>query len=804
MASIMNGLDVAGHSGLSGLVAGYGADPAIPDEMVDQTGAMRPVWRQLVAYLESLTPEQLADRFARGDQYLRDAGVFYRHYGKGEIASRDWPLSHVPVLIAESEWRMLADGLIQRAELLEAIAADLYGDNRLVAEGHLPAFLIGANPHWQRPVVGMRPASGHFLHFIAMELGRGPDGRWWVLSDRTEAPSGAGFALENRVATARTFADIYRQSNVLRVAGFFSAFKDAIQEHQQAGSSRAGILSPGSYHETYYEQAYIARYLGLMLVEGEDLVVKDGQLMVRTIAGARPVSVIWRRLESAWCDPLEFDAHSRIGTAGLVESLRSGAVTMINALGSGVLETQALHAFMPKLCEALRGEALKLPNIATWWCGQEAELAHVRDNADRMMIGPAFANRLPFELKGNFAIGGRARGIDAPDIGSWLAREQHNLVGQELVTLSTSPAWVDGRLAPRPVSIRFFLARTRQGWQVMPGGFARIGSSQDPSAIAMQQGASVADVWVVSDAPVPEITLLAREEGPFRRAPLSVLPSRAADNLYWLGRYTDRAEGLFRLLRAYHARRAETGDPDAPLLETLAEIFAIYGIDHEEAIPSALIGMIDAAVNSASHIRDRVSLDGWAALADLSSTARQFADSVRPGDDAARAYSVLIRKLTGFSGLVHENMYRLTGWRFLSAGREIERAIGTAEFVAALAGDHAPDGSLDLAIEIGDSVMTHRRLYSVTTRPESVVDLLVLDPLNPRSVFGAVARLQEHIRFLPNYEVNGRLSGLARQVLALHTALATANPELATLSWILERRDELAEVSDLLTEAYLK
>lgn len=786
------------------LLAGYAPIPGTPDEMVDADGALRPVWRTLIDFLDGMTPAETNVRFARGDQYLRDAGVYYRHYGKGEVAIRDWPLSHVPVLITEQEWQGLAAGLVQRAELLETIAADIYGENHLVAAGDLPAKLVAGNPHWLLPLVGVKPASGHFLHFVAMDLGRGPDGRWWVLGDRTDAPSGAGFALESRVATARVFADFYRRANVHRLAGFFGALKGAFERLQLPGSNRVGILSPGSFNDTYYEQAYIARYLGMALLEGEDLVVENGRVLVRTIAGPRPVSVLWRRLAAAWCDPLELDDASRLGTVGLVEAVRAGTVTMINALGAGILETQALLAFLPGLCEKLRGEPLAIPNLATWWCGQEAELQHVRANAASMTIRPALSNRPPIEFDQSVTPGGLPYAPDDPAFDQWLRQEGADLVGQEMATLSTTPVWIDGRLVPRPVSIRCFLARTESGWQVMPGGFARVGANENPTAIAMGNGGAVADVWIVSGSPVPEFSLLTRDAGPFERAPPTILPSRAADNLYWLGRYVERVEGALRLLRAYHSRLAEFGDYEAPILIRVRAMLERYGIAPEEPLPGFVVATIKAAVNSASHLRDRFSMDGWAALADLSSTAARLAKSVRPGDDAARAMGILIRKLTGFSGLVHENMYRQNGWRFLSIGRALERAIGMSELLADLVAGDAPEGALDLAIEVGDSVISHRRRQAGTTRHESVVDLLVLDAMNPRAVLYEIDQVQAHAAHLPDYLHRGQLSPLARAIMKVHAAIATALPDEMTPARLLAIRDAIQGLSDRLSEAYLR
>ena len=297
--------------------------------------AVRPGWATLIAAFDELGPDELAARFERADQYLRDAGVFYRKYDGAEGKERAWPLAHVPLIIDETEWQEITKGLKQRADLLEKVVADIYGEASLVTRGLLPPELIARNPEFLRPMVGVKPASGHFLHFCAFELGRGPDGGWWVLGDRTQAPSGAGFALENRVATTRALSDIYSRLNVHRLAGFFRDFRDALNLEARAADGRVGILTPGQHNETYFEHAYIARYLGFMLLEGEDLVVEDGEVMVRTVSGLQPIRVLWRRMDASFVDPLELRYDSRIGTPGMIEAVRNGAISIVNGLGTG-------------------------------------------------------------------------------------------------------------------------------------------------------------------------------------------------------------------------------------------------------------------------------------------------------------------------------------------------------------------------------------------------------------------------------------------------------------------------------------
>lgn len=804
------------------LFAEYRLDPGVADELFDAQGEMRPVWRRFVERFSRLSPAEVAARFERGNQYLRDAGVFYRQYSNDPLTEREWPLSHLPVILHEREWEQICEGLAQRADLLEAVMADLYGAGRLVSEGHLPAELIAGSRQWLRPMVGVAPRGGHFLQFLAFEIGRSPDGSWLVLGDRTQAPSGAGFALENRMATGRIFPERFPRAHIHRLAGFFQDFRRALDQLSRGptGALRAAaILTPGPSNDTYYEHTYIARYLGLSLLEGEDLLVENAQAMVRTIEGPKPLGVLWRRIDAAFADPLEFDPSSQIGTPGLMEAVRAGDLAMVNALGSGVLEMRALMAFLPRISEVLTGAPLALPNIATWWCGGAAERAYVEANAERMMIGPAQAVDLPFDLGAATALGGRFRGSARESIADWLAAEGPQLVGQEAVTLSTTPAWVEhdgpglegaaiagGHVMPCPMTIRVFAARTERGWSFMKGGYARIGRSGDATALAMQRGGAVADVWIVSDRPVQAQSLAPPPAAPgaFRRHAPATLPARAADNLFWLGRYVERTEDAIRLIRAYHLRLAATDNPGDPRLRLMRAFLGGYGYDLGQPVPAALLGRIEMARGCAAKVRDRFSTDGWAALSDLERTARGMAHSARPGDDAARAMSVLVRKITGFSGLVHENMYRFEGWRFLSLGRKLERADALCALLRSFADPAAPAGSLDLAVEVGDSVITHQRRYRVETSRDTVVDLLALDVDNPRAILFQLREMRELAAGLPAALEAGRLGPLLRAIVPLDAALSVAEPAEITSARLMQLRADLAAISDILGQSYLR
>jgi uncharacterized circularly permuted ATP-grasp superfamily protein/uncharacterized alpha-E superfamily protein len=788
-----------GADPLARRLADYRPEPGIPDELLGPDGRPRPVWQPLLRQLAQWSEGEFAAARSRADQYLHDAGVFYRHLDAGGSSERPWPLSHVPVLIDGAEWKRISAGLIQRAELLEAIVADLYGANRLVAEGHLPAGLIAASPEWLRPLVGVTPASGQYLSFLAFEIGRGPDGNWWVLGDRTQAPSGAGFALENRLAVTRAFPEVFAKARVLRLARFFRQFKEALLAGRSEAEGLVGILTPGPLSATYFEHAYLARYLGIALLEGDDLTVtRRARTMVRTVEGLQPVSVLWRRLDANWVDPLELLEGSQLGTPGLVNAVRNGSLSCVNALGAGVLETRALLAFLPRLCEHLRGEPLLLPNIATWWCGQPAERDYVLTNAARMWLDDAHSTRQAFDVEG-----GLLTGMDRADLAALLEREGASRVAQEAVTLSTTPAFVDGRLVPRPMSLRVFLAWTAEGWRVMPGGFARVGVSQEAAAISLQAGAAVADVWIVPESDSEALATAGEARARTVRAPIGALPARAADNLYWLGRYVERAESLMRLTRAFHVRAGElTGVPSA-LLEAVRAHGVTLGVDLDLPAARLLNPVVAAAVTAAGRVRDRFSPDGWLLLADIRHTVEALGE-VAPGFDTAAAMGGLLRQMAGFSGLVQENMLRSIGWRFMSIGRSLERAQWTAAGLARLTEESAPEGALELAIELGDSAMAYRGAFTQIATRASVLELLAFESRNPRSLLHLLEDIRAQVEALPQPAGVGGLTPIARAALRLYADLAVHTPARLEPEVLLSLRSELAAFSDLLTQTWLR
>lgn len=781
-----------------------GSQPPQNDEMLAPDGTIKPVWGPFFEHLSSLSPEEMSDRFSRGDQYLQDAGVLYRQYDETLSTEREWPLSHIPVIIGEDEWEQISAGLIERADLLEYILADFYGDNTLVARGQLPAQLLSQNPAWLRPLVGVPQHGVDLLNTLSFEIGRGPDGQWWVISDLIEAPSTAGFAIENRIAMSRVFPNFFAGANIHRLAGYFQAFQQRLMDIKGRSAGEVALLSPGPMNQNYAEHSYIARYLGLLLVEGEDLIVQDGKAMVRTVGGLKPVNLLWNRLPSKMFDPLELESSSMLGAAGLVQAIRDGTLRTVNMVGAGVLETRALMAFLPKIAEAHLGHGLKLPNIATWWCGQDSQREHVISHSARMMVGDAFSTVPLMADPRTTAFENASDGPNGGQLDNLLRTQGHTLVGQEAVTLSTTPVWDGDKLVPRPMCIRISMGRTENGWAVMPGGYARISAGDDAKALAMQRGGKVADVWVTSTKRVDTPSLLLVPENTPTQSPNhALLPSRAADNLFWLGRYVERAEQHMRIFRAYFARISDGADHSDTMPTFIREQLMQGVAPDAEAMAGQFGDPLEHALQAASRISDRFSPDGMMALRGLVTDAKALDHLFVPPDDIPLQVSHLLRQISGFAGLVHENMYRSDGWRFLSIGISLERASNICELLAACLAADPASGALDLALEIGDSVVSHRARFQIAADSASVVDLLALDADNPRAARYHVTRSKEHIANLPKRRDDQKMSHVARQVLLLETQLATEDPAGMTAEVLMQIKQDIWAISDTLNADHL-
>ncbi len=801
--------------------AGYEPLPGIHDEFIDGKGAPRAHWQHFLNALSRIEDGQIERRFAAADRHIRDLGVSYRVYG--ETNERSWPLSHVPLLIPERDWREIAAGIKQRAELMERILTDLYGDARLVSEGALPAAAVTGSPEFMHAMKGVKPQGGRWLRVYAADIGRGPDGRWWVLGDRAQAPSGTGYALENRLVLSRAFPNLYRDMNVERLAPFFREFRKGLTQSASRSDPRICLLTPGPFSQTYFEQAYLARYLGILLVEGDDLTVQDGQVHVRTIAGLKRADVIWRRVDADWCDPLEANAASRLGVPGLMQAIRNGSVTVANMPGSGLIESRALLGFMPALARRLLGEDLRLPNIATWWCGQPSERQLVLDRLDELAISGAFSETVPGEEgQRSTLIGADLDTAARARLEAQINQRAIDYVGQEVVQLSTTPVWEDGKLTPRPFVLRVYAAATENGWEIMPGGFCRVSDRSDARAVSMGEGVQSADVWVLADKPVEMSTLLPTGDSVKIRRLLGNLPSRAADNLFWLGRYMERAEATLRLVRCLCSR---VMDPDsgtgsgrqatlrlvrmlaawgtiAPeMLEaTSAEIAA--AAMHEKGQVGSALALAISARRAASVIRERLSPDAWQLLRALETQLSSKGPGALPEAEAFDHADAALRIIAALSGLVQENVNRVAGWRFLDMGRRVERAINTCRFARTFADKDATAENLDVLLDLIDSQITYRSRYLVGVALAPVRDMVLLDTFNPRSVAFQTDRIDEHLATLPLLHEDGIMEAPRRLAVKLVSDLSVEEAELIDPGKLLSFEQRLMALAEAIAQRY--
>lgn len=799
----------ASSRSLGRLLEDYAPLPGIYDEMMGSDGQLRPQWRQFIDGLQSLTEVELARRWRLAARLLHENGLTYTAQLDAQRDERPWNLDFVPVVIGDSEWRTLEEGLIQRARLLNAILADVYGEQHLLRDGCLPAAVVLGNPHFLRPCHGVRPRGGRFLHIYAADLGRGPDGRWWVLADRTQAPSGVGFALENRVVLSRCLPELFRELHVRRLANYFQAMHESLVARTNRENPGIALMTTGPAGEGYFAHAYLARYLGYTLAEGGDLTTRDNRVYLKSVDGLKPVDLILRRVDAEDCDPLELRADSLLGVAGLVQAIRAGNITVANALGSGLAETKAMLAFLPNLCRRLLGEDLKIPSTSTWWCGDEQVKQCVLDNLDRLAIDSAFKRRTLLSRTTSAVPGASLTPEERLQIIDQITTRGNEFVGQELVSLSTTPMWTTRGLQPCPMTLRVFVAVTKDdGYVVMPGGLTRVSSSRDARAIALHRGESTKDTWILADEPQSTVTLL--------RSPLSHvkpkrtgkdLPSRAADNLFWLGRYAERTEDTMRVLRSVVRRLTEDASPMdnvAAMQRVLRVLFEKSQMVPPKAGPGAgatavlekqlAVLMLDPACayglqetlahlqRTAALVRDRLSLDAWRTLSWFQSRAMrhgQPAVTTEHPIDLGESLEMLddaIRALAAFSGMEMENMTRNHGWRFLDMGRRLERAQHLVDLFRSLLARGSPedDGSLVLLLELADSIMTYRSRYLTTPMLPPVIDLLLLDETNPRSVAFQVVALFDHVDQLPRDPDADVRSAQQRLVLSLLTEVRLA------------------------------
>ncbi|MBB6431738.1 circularly permuted type 2 ATP-grasp protein [Algisphaera agarilytica] len=829
------------------LTQSYGEPNGVHDEMKNAEGGVRPAWEGLAGRLDVLGADELGRRWSHGQRMIQDNGVTYNVYGDPRGMDRPWQLDPVPMIVGAEEWAMIEAGLIQRAKLLNAVCADLYGPQKLLKSGQLPAELIMGHPGFLRPCHNLKVPKQRYLSFYGVDLARSPEGKWWVLNDRTQATSGAGYALENRLVISRTLPGVFRDCQVTRHARFFARWRETLRamSPRVGDNPRIVLLTPGPFNETFFEHAYLARYLGFTLAQGDDLTVRDNKVFLKTLGGLRRVDVILRRLDDSYCDPLELRGDSAIGVPGLVQAAWAGNVTIANALGTGLLETPGLMPFYPGLCKKLLGEEEKLPSLATWWCGQPKELDYVLKYLHELVIKPAYPGAPARGLGGvhiDAIFGDQLTEDQGKQIAELIRSRPEAFAAQENVNISTTPVWRDGKLEPRHMILRAYVAACddEPGYVVMPGGLTRVSNTADSRVTSMQRGGGSKDTWIISDGPVSNFSLLSGDASASATALANDsfdLPSRVADNLYWLGRYVERTEGLVRLLRAIMERLTDDAQPDdrpelialVNALDTVSENHAEEDDSVESRILSAMFnpevssGLYQTLANArrlASTARDRISLDTWRIVSQLGRDYQEITGPIAvPSEgkddeeawqppitelgDAMELLDQMIITLAAFTGLGTESMLRNQGWRFLDMGRRLERALNHAELLRLLAVSPLDNEglTLDALLEVMASAMSYRQRYLAVPSALTTLDMLLLDETNPRSVAYQVAQLSEHLDRLPRPSTpDTRLTEDQRRVLDMLTGLRLADPGWLAMVNMQSQRDALSEYLTGLTD----
>ncbi len=800
------------------------------DEMLAGPGALRPQCEGFVQSVESMGPQEFAARRDNARRAIRENGVTYNVYGDPQGIDRPWELDMVPLIVSADEWSRLEEGLIQRTRLLNLILLDLHGPQRLLRSGLLPPSLALANPSFLRPCHGIRVPRDIYLHMHGVDLARSPDGQWVVLADRTQAPSGAGYALENRLVLLHSLPEAFRSNEIHRLASFFRAQRDSLSTLAPNNEQPAKVvlLTPGPYNETYFEHAYLARYLGFTLVEGADLTVRDRRVFIKTLEGLQRVNVIFRRLDDSFCDPLELRGDSFLGVAGLVDAVRAGNVVVANALGSGVIETAAILPFLPALCRALLGEELQIPSAPTWWCGEPSQLSYVLERLEDLVIKSAFP------AKGQDPLFGRKlSGRERSELAATIRARPEDFAAQAHVELSSAPVWHRHRLEPRSIVLRTYVAAAGDAFTVMPGGLTRVSSTQEVPIVSMQRGGKSKDTWVLADGPVSVQSLLAPSD-PIRLEPATTeLPSRVAENLFWLGRYVERAEHVVRLLRSFVSRLANQDTADDPrqvsaLLQVLIGLRVLpeeLGRDtllrklEEDTLDliarqgphSGLRNTLNEVRRLASAVRDRLSIDTWRILNLLHQDMRLRQGRIQ-FEEVLVHLNRLITDLAAFSGMEMENMTRGHGWRFLNLGRRLERSANLIGVVRGALSVAEVDASaiVEPLLEIADSSMTYRRRYYAQPRLAPALHLLLGDDTNTRGLSFQLAAVSEHIVRLPrdprapSPTREERLMAHARDTLAeVIASQPWSEDHVAALEGLLaSMEDDLKDVSDVITYFY--
>ena len=810
------------------------------DECVGPSGAIRSQWQTVLAKLDTIGLTDLRRRWtAAQGQIDRDGITFNPHDLEGN-AARPWTLDAIPLVLPGAEWSALTARLAQRGRLMELILADLFGPQRLLKEQIIPPDVLYGHPSYYPRYHGLRKPNQRHLWYYATDLARSPNGSWWVTGDRTRAPFGIGYVLENRIVTSRMLASTFQEAKVHRLAPFYVKLREELRQSapRSKDNPRIVLWTKGPHSHSYFEDSYLARYLGYTLAEGKDLAVRGDRVMLKTLGGLLPVEVLLRRLDDEQTDPVELWSEGVGGIPSLLEVMRSEQVAVANTPGSRLVESPLICAFLEGICRFFLGENLAIPSLATWWCGQPQALAYVLEHFDELSIRPAYRAADEGPVRPALMLKAERDALLAQ-----IRAKPERFVGQEIVQRSTTPVLTDDGVEPWYVAIRAFLVAHGESFEAMDGGLARVSATANVLDFTMTAGERSQDLWILSEGVVDEVSLLAPsgQRMPPRRSG-SELPSRVADDLFWLGRSVEQAEQIARLLRVvFESLGSESADSparqsllralvdqeqiDAEAAEAIsaggwtasdiADKLAAVVFDTEH--PSGLRRAIGNAVELTGKVRDRIAVDMWRTIDRLDRLTTQQGGWT--GIRTIRMIELLgavLAELMSFTGLAAESMTRTLGWRFLDLGRRVERTAQTTCLLKAffLRAALEEPSVIETVLKVTDSLMTYRNRYLATFQVPAALDLLLTDDSNPRSIAYQLARMDEHVEELPRDKSLAILTPEQRLATAMRSDVRLADVfQLSVigrdgcrgeLAWLLERLEtQIPELSNVLSSRYL-
>jgi len=815
----------------------YKLSPDRFDEMLERDGNISSHWKGFVDCLNRLGAPELVSRHQEILRLLKQNGVTYHIYDDLEGLNRQWKLDPIPLIVRDSLWQDLEQGLKQRAYLLNLLMADLYGPANIIKEGILPLELIYSDPHFLRPCHQALIPGPYQLLTYAADIAKGPDGNVWVIGDRTQAPSGWGYSLENRIVMARVMPELFQAGRIRKITEFYQQIVHYLSDFtpNKGDNPKIILLTPGPLNETYFEHAYLASFLGLTLCRGTDLMVKDGFVWLKTLSGLEKVDIIIRRVDDTFCDPLELRSDSQLGVPGLLEAARQGNVVLANPLGSGILENPALLSFMAAASRFYLSEDLKLPSIATWWCGQQQEKQYVLDNLELLVI-----KRIDRNVRGKTYFGWQLTNEAAQQLRREILAMPHLFVGQEQAIFSTAPAFNDQQLDPRHTVIRAFIMASLNGYQMLPGGLTRSAPRAGNTHVSNQSGGISKDTWVVSDLadselpnPVFRVSLQPATLG------LASLSSRTAENLFWVGRYAVRNIFTARMIRSVLKNLAESKNFSKnyditslhQLLKALTQVTMTYpgfvGEEGEAALESpekelqslifdvqkigGLNNTIQAMLRAAYAVRDRWSSDTWRVLDTIEESwlisEKRNTTQVR---HIRNKLDALITDVSAFVGFNQESISNEEGRHLYDIGRKIEHGYILARMIRAtlvsVQEDQVETSLLDAVLISNESLHTFRYRHRAQLNLSNVLILLLLDIKYQRSLAYSLSQLLKHLEKLPGQGTHNTLREDQRLVMEAFSLIRMIGVEeliqIEEGSYIYDKLDQLlARIAELLAQA---